>query len=267
MAVRPFLSASSAKVIAIFCHAYLITARHCIQRAKRYGNLFLRLNTHSGSAELIDISNLGWVYPNNEATDIAVSEHPFEPDQAYFDAAPIPDDMFHEPELLKSTEVGIGDEIIIAGLFRERRGEQRNVPIVRSGILAAMPDEPLMDNDTGLPYDAYLAEVRSLGGLSGSPVVVACGPARLMQSGAIGIGLTFFLLGVIRGHWDYQAPEMIPSFVGDDLSQVNMGIAIVTPFEEARRILYSEEFIKDRRTIEKDGAIGWAQNQTAIQGL
>ncbi len=52
------------------------------------------------------------------------------------------------------------------------------MPIVRHGAIAAMPGEPLYDRKTGLSFRGYLLEVRSTGGLSGSPVVAYLGYDR-----------------------------------------------------------------------------------------
>jgi hypothetical protein len=55
------------------------------------------------------------------------------------------------------------------GLFKSHYGEQRNIPIIRIGNIAALPEEPVQTHYCG-PTDAYLVEVRSIAGLSGSPV-------------------------------------------------------------------------------------------------
>ena len=81
--------------------------------------------------------------------------------------------MFADDVQIRSLNVGIGDELITVGLFTQRHGAQKKIPIVRSGIIAAMPDEPFEDQNTGKPYHAYLVEARSIGGLSGSPVFVS----------------------------------------------------------------------------------------------
>ena len=71
--------------------------------------------------------------------------------------------------------IGPGDELFAIGLFSLRVGTQRNIPIVRSGILAAMPYDSEPFTKDGHPYHAYLAEMRSIGGLSGSPVFIFMG--------------------------------------------------------------------------------------------
>lgn len=73
---------------------------------------------------------------------------------------------------IEAHAIGIGDEVLMVGLFTKRYGYRKNIPIVRGGIISAMPEEPIEDQETGNLYDAYLIEIRSIGGLSGSPVIV-----------------------------------------------------------------------------------------------
>jgi hypothetical protein len=56
-------------------------------------------------------------------------------------------------------------------------GRQRNIPIVRIGNVASMPHEPVATKNRGA-IEAYLVEARSVGGLSGSPVLVQLGIVR-----------------------------------------------------------------------------------------
>jgi hypothetical protein len=64
----------------------------------------------------------------------------------------------------------------------QRAGSTRNIPIVRTGVIAAMPaiDEPFVRK--GEEYHAYLAEMRSIGGLSGSPVFVFLDRTRTVDA-------------------------------------------------------------------------------------
>src|SRR4029077_15217810 len=66
-------------------------------------------------------------------------------------------------------KVELGDEVFFTGLFHPHCGEGKNIPIVRIGNVAALREEPVLNPD-GRPADLYLAESRSIGGLSGSPV-------------------------------------------------------------------------------------------------
>jgi hypothetical protein len=168
-----------------------------------------------------------------------------------YEYAYIPAEMFATDEIIQKNQIGIGDNLVIPGLFTQRQGTQRNLPIVRTGVIASMPDEPLQDPDTGLKYEGYLAEVRSIGGLSGSPVFVVLDPGRLIK-GSQRFHHQTFLLGLIRGHWDYRKKTASIDFEDNELEAVNMGMAIVTPIQELVAILNSEELAKERRRLDRE---------------
>ena len=224
-------------------YVYIVTAKHCIEKAKQYGNLYLRLNKLDGNAEMVELKG-EWLYSENEASDVAIIPIPSLLHR--FQYGSIGRGMFVTNEVIKKEGIGIGDDLVITGLFTRRFGSQRNIPIVRTGIISAMPSEPLEDVDTGLEYHAYLAEVRSIGGLSGSPAFVFLGPARTYQK-KIKIGQTVYLIGLVRGHWDVQHRGQPLDFTMDELQAVNMGIAIITPIQDALDIINSKELTQIRR--------------------
>lgn len=186
-------------------HAYLVTARHCITKAKaKYTKLFLRLNTKAGEIGYVEVP-FDWFTPDDPAVDVAVLPAP-RGLPARFQIQVHHESLFATNAVVQEHEIGIGDSVLIIGLFSKRAGRKRNVPIVRTGTIAAMPDEPLEDTKTGLWYNAYLLEVRSIGGLSGSPVVAYLGYDRNVV-GKVNREGKDFLLGLVRGHWDYKPSE------------------------------------------------------------
>jgi hypothetical protein len=98
-----------------------------------------------------------------------------------------------------------------------------------------------------LGYLGYLVEMRSFGGLSGSPVFVRIDPDR--PYGGVPEGKRYYLLGVLRGHWNYDGPVQFPA---DESDPVNMGIAIVTPIADVLAILFSDEEVRWRRRQDQD---------------
>ena len=86
------------------------------------------------------------------------------------DYAPIAITMFANPGIIEAKNLGVGDEVFIAGLFTRAIGQARNLPIIRMGTVAMMPDEKILFHKKMI--DAYLIESRSIGGLSGSPVFI-----------------------------------------------------------------------------------------------
>ena len=84
---------------------------------------------------------------------------------------------FVTKENIENREWGVGDEVVVIGLFRNHYGHAKNIPIVRIGNLSALPDEPVKTNWGYI--EAYLVELHSIGGLSGSPVYIHHPPFRI----------------------------------------------------------------------------------------
>ncbi|MEO6887988.1 MAG: hypothetical protein ABI456_02820 [Ktedonobacteraceae bacterium] len=92
------------------------------------------------------------------------------------------------PEPTKRPEITIGDETYTVGLYSLVPGRNDNVPVVRVGNVAMMPGEPIRCGDN-MDRELYLIEMRSIAGLSGSPVFAFSPVTR-----------TIFLIGMIHGH-------------------------------------------------------------------
>lgn len=260
---------------------YLVTADHVLQDAmeKGYSEFFVRLNTRQGTSETIPLPNENeWSRHENPGVDVAVI--PLAPDYGYFDYYPLPAGMFlfTLPERDEvGQNIGIGDDLFVTGLFSHRWGHQRNIPIVRSGIIAAMPDEPLIYEDKkGDPhlYRAFLAEMRSIGGLSGSPVFVLKYPrtphifkrdiadvqdspaqfARFLER-CFEDEPTTYLLGMIRGHWDLKRQgedSVYREADAREIDKLNTGIASITPAWDINDVLRGKELMKQRKQAEKE---------------
>jgi hypothetical protein len=235
-----------------FIFYYLVTAKHCVTKAfEKYGALYARINTASGSSELVKLNGT-WACSDDEGVDIAVL--PWIPDAKYaLGSVDIRTSAFEGN--LKANGIGIGNEVIVVGLFRLHYGSERNIPIVRHGILAAMPGEPLKEKHTNKPFKAYLAEIQSIGGLSGSPVFVFVPAMQLLahhknieQRDAMRkrwpAGF-LYLLGVIRGHFDAPQDDWIKDF---EQESVHTGIAMVTPMDEVLSIVQNNKDLVKART-------------------
>jgi len=229
---------------------YLVTARHCVERAKnRYGDLYARFNLIDGTSRQVKLEDR-WIFPDDESVDIAILPIFIAGGVEHGNVSNL---MFANDYQVEALNIGIGDDLFIVGLFSQREGTQRNIPIVRSGIIASMPEEPLQDANTGNPYHAYLIEARSIGGLSGSPVFVAIDThdsvtqARRTPNDAA----LFLLLGFIRSHWDLKTTTVM-DFLEDADSKLNMGIAVVTPIQEVMKVISGEELTKQRKDIRKE---------------
>lgn len=230
-------------------HIYLITAKHCIEGAQRYGNtLFARLNMENGPVRYAEIKQ-AWTYNDEDGSDVAAIQFD-PPSNAEFRCIPI--GMMATDQVLREKRVGAGDEVVVTGLFTKRKGEARNIPILRAGMISVMPGEPLVD-DGGHEYLAYLIELRSTGGLSGSPVFVVNSRFADPTNRTPNLGLqlfsyVFLLLGIIRGHWEHKnSVTDIAEDMQNGSEPFNLGIAIATPSQECVKLLNREEFVKKRR--------------------
>ena len=127
---------------------------------------------------------------------------------------------------------------------------------MRFGNIAALPTEPLADsNNTGLSYRAFLAEVRSIGGISGSPVFVYLGPERIPPNNERRPDKRYYMLiGIVRAHWEHKEPGISKqgSAFSDEIDRVNWGIAAITPISDLLDILYGENLTKERRELDEE---------------
>jgi len=148
---------------------YVVTARHVIediQIASTDDKAILRVNEMGGGLIRIDTNCDDWFFhPTDSNVDVAVMPISFrgrQVNQNFLSTAAF------ATAAASSARIGIGEEVFITGLFTSHFGKKKNIPIVRVGNIAAMPDEPIKTK-LGL-VEGYLIEARSLGGLSGSPV-------------------------------------------------------------------------------------------------
>src|SRR4029077_1385967 len=111
----------------------------------------------------------------------------------------------------------------------------------------ALREEPVLNPD-GRPADLYLAESRSIGGLSGSPVFMDVLTAKRVLQPTYGIMAghyegrspsRFRLLGSISGHFNVpnSQEDAIVAKDGENDVLVNAGIAMIVPAEHILKIL------------------------------
>jgi hypothetical protein len=218
-------SESDQKVI----YVYLVTAKHVAVRLEGE-NFAARVNMKDGSSKRLRGDRTRWWYhPTDLSVDVAAIPWAPPPEVEF---KLIPTSLFLSDEIIRSKDIGSGDEVFMTGLFAHLSGSKRNLPIVRSGNIAMIPDD-LVPTKIGM-IEAYLIEARSIGGLSGSPVFV-------------NKRNRFYLLGLMHGHWDIP-PENKNDFVDmDSFGSVNMGIAIVVPAKKILEVLNQPELVELRQ--------------------
>ncbi len=182
---------------------------------------------------VIMASDRWYFHPSDPTADVAVL--PCRIDAA-LDIVTIGTDGFVTPERRAELKIGIGDEIVFPGLFTYASGVRRNMPLTRRGTIAMIPDEAIQV-DEGFA-EVYLAEARSISGMSGSPVFVRASvgiPGKFFgertDEQLIAHKSKFNFLGLMHGHWDVKEselnrPHFSPAAKG---TGVNSGISVIVP--------------------------------------
>jgi hypothetical protein len=125
-----------------------------------------------------------------------------------------------------------------------RYAQEQNAPFARPGNVAMVPREPMLvrfENGLELRMRLYLIELRSGGGVSGSPVF-----AR-PRAGEGAPAPPISLLGTLVGRWD-------------DGDEEETGLAKVLPAQLLKDLLFQEGETESRRDAEQrhvDGEDGW----------
>lgn len=241
---------------------HVITARHILKglNQRTDPNIYLRMNFIDDEPRSIPIHASDWyVHPTDDTVDVAVALAPSESlvitRQA--DILSYEIDRFATEETIERRGIGIGDEVFITGLFGYHPGVKRNIPIVRVGHIAIMPEEPIKTDFTDEMgckegMEAYLIEARSFKGLSGCPAFVHLGPlaSRKGESAAFDRGGDFYFLGLVVGHFEHTIPnaDMMPIDEWDPKKYtVNVGLAVVAPASKIREIIFDNvELVKMR---------------------
>jgi hypothetical protein len=132
---------------------YLITAKHVIVKAKTNstdGRILIRINNNSNTFQFVETRTEDWTFhPDDPSVDLA-----WAPDAAMFDFVTFPHPAFISDKIIEEERIGVGDEVFMTGLFASHYGKQRNIPIVRIGNIACMPEEQV-DTDSFGPIDAF----------------------------------------------------------------------------------------------------------------
>jgi hypothetical protein len=229
----------------------------------------LRTNIRNSGAEFIESKPEDWVFHQDETVDVAVMPMKGEPGAVQTGFMSDLDIKIYRMSpaglataaVLANEGIGPGDEVFIIGLFRNRPGKLRNIPIARIGNISALAGEPINARKWhNRDIEAHLIEARSVGGLSGSPVFAHLGPIRMAndQRGIIpgNVNVHFaahrsgphFLFGLVHGHFDLNIPDTDEVDTANRL-EVNSGIAIVVPVEKIVETLNQPAVSSERRRV------------------
>jgi hypothetical protein len=148
---------------------FVITARHVIDAIPR-DQLAIRLNRKSGGAESLRVHQAATIMRfRPRAIDLAFIAMDIDPSIYDVTALEIDKSKWNAEMESAGTTPHAGDQIAVVGLYTSHYGKEKNAPVVRIGHLASLHnDEPVLTHRGYVP--AFLAEVHSIAGLSGSPV-------------------------------------------------------------------------------------------------
>jgi hypothetical protein len=226
--------------------AHLVTAKHVVEQILPCETV-IAMNAKDGETLSLRTGDQKWFYHPTEKDAVDVAVMPF--GSARFDDYDLvwlPEEMFATEQRIEQYQIGLGDEIFTIGLFTRFFGRTKLTPIVRTGNIAMMPQDRVKV-DGFEPMEAYLAEGRSIGGLSGSPAFVRNTVKYPMKTaeGKItamaGLG-DVHLLGLVHGHWRVQ-----PSGTTTQAEMVNMGVSIIVPAKKILETLYQPDLVALRK--------------------
>jgi hypothetical protein len=144
---------------------YVVTNAHVVD----HGGHWVRLNrVGSAGLQIVHIAPDDWVWaPGGD--DFALAVLRLTPDVVPYELSV--ETLALTRAMAAELKVGAGDECYMVGRFVAHGGRVTNNPIARFGSLSLMPNpaEPVRDG-RGRDVEAYLIEMRSHAGFSGSPV-------------------------------------------------------------------------------------------------
>lgn len=241
---------------------YLVTAAHVVRTEPE---TWVRVRRADGSLEDLPVPE--WEFHHRDDVAVAVMELP--DSEPRFDVSVMPYrdfvDMGYRPMA--------GDRVYFIGLFSPipAMGE-RNVPLVRSGTLAAWRQSGVPIRTSGgdrFDYTAHLIDCRSYAGFSGSPCVVQF--PRELSVGKAGSGVgrpdeATQLIGLVSSHFDQRENADLTGEMADMGKvgvPVSLGVAAVMPAESIEEVLESEDVVADRERREDEGARRAQEDQMA----
>jgi hypothetical protein len=263
---------------------YFLTARHIVWPGRIMGfsptppdnEISIRINRKANKPKIIHTKLSEWIFhddiKNFDICAYRFSEDEHDPDSDLDSGAirlqgmslirkeEVTDPMEYLLEYGMGAQdygLSLGDHVFLVGAFVKRVGTHNNIPIVRMGNIAAMPEEPIEFFSPTRP--AYLVETRSLGGLSGSPVFLHLFPDRQrgdlrltgQQSpdGDPTVIMPYMLIGMVLGH--HMSSEYLQDFAPREDSKwtdadMKSGLSVAMPVSEIIKFLFLPKLKQER---------------------
>lgn len=233
---------------------YIVTARHVAKQLDH--EFFIRVNLVGGGSFPIPVIKMDWSFHPDPSVDIAAAYFPFDPKK--FDISYMPSSIVLVRD--QPARVRPGDLVNLVGLFHLHTGAKKNIPIVHTGHIAALPDPEekitLIDRITKKPMDVedYLIEAQTLEGSSGSlvfvqePVGVVLPDITTRDKFPAKAYGDVSILGVYSGSWDGVAESILSGDrVLPDGTRVPVGMGLVVPGERILELLMDHPKLKKER--------------------
>jgi hypothetical protein len=213
------------------------------------------LNTTDGKHEAVSMPVSQW--RQHPSADVAIL--PWAPERGRFQYRVYPIASAATEAVVAAKKIGAGDDVFITGLLVNHPGRPRNLPVMRMGSIAAIPQDPVtmtlgrLASSPRLTDLVTLVEVRSIGGLSGCPVFVhlpiwrdmAKGDLIVGTGGEAGSGGEEWLLGVMHGFFSVMDDD--PDGVHVEVR--NTGIAIVTRVDRVLDLINAPALMAIRQAL------------------
>jgi len=128
----------------------------------------IRLNRKDGKCAVLPFKPSDWRYLPN--LDIAVAPIA---DYSALDVLCISTNTILSPRKVDRSDINVGDDVFMMGLFIDHEGGPKNVPAARFGNISMMPNlEAPLPQGKLAPVEAFVLDLHSRTGYSGSPVFV-----------------------------------------------------------------------------------------------
>ncbi len=212
----------------------------------------IRLNTESGKPDAIELDPADWEY--HPEYDVAVTCKPLPVDVTIHEIVQINHELFVTDERIKEWDIGLGEDLFMVGRFIDADGgAAKNVPSVRFGHISVMPI-PLFHTHSKKTVSAYIADMRSRSGFSGSPVFVYRTPggniSQTIKDGEIDLGNNFMnFLGIHVSQFDENLESTV---AGQPPVKGLSGMTIVDPASAISELLNMEKIKKARNAYMKE---------------
>lgn len=231
---------------------YVVTNQHTID----LGGHWVRLN-RVGGTHIVHIPPQDWTLAP-EGDDFAIATLSLPPSVAPYEI-PLDGDLTGTRQALVELGIGPGDEAYMVGRFVAHGGRTTNNPIARFGNIALMPnpDELVLDGRRR-EVEAYLVEMRSHSGFSGSPVFVLI--PQFSFRGVIGDTskednqTKFRLIGIDTGHMiDYLPIEERDDAGWERIERLRAihltDVSIIAPVWKVTDLLDRKDLAQERRRL------------------